>query len=70
MAFVAQLLIAGIQLGLDQETSDFPAPILAMVVVFMVFSISGCAIPGLEDFYKAWLKPAVGSPCISLNRCS
>ncbi len=62
MAFVAQLLIVGIQLGLDQEGSDFPAPILAMVVVFLVFSITGCAITGLEDFYRKRLKRAVSCP--------
>ncbi len=61
MAFIAQLLIAVIQLGLDHETSDFPAPILAMAVVFLFFSISGCALPGLEGFYRKWLKPAVSS---------
>jgi hypothetical protein len=59
IAFLAQLLIAGIQLGLDQEKSDFPAPILAMAAVFLVFAICGCAIPGLEEFYRKRLKPAV-----------
>jgi hypothetical protein len=62
IAFLAQLLIAGIQLGLDHEESDFPAPILAMAGVFLVFATSGCVIPGLEEFYKKRLKPAVSGP--------
>ena len=59
MALVAQLLIAAIQLGLDREKSDFPAPILAMAAVFLVFSACGCAVPGLEDFYRKRLRRAV-----------
>jgi hypothetical protein len=59
MAFIAQLLIAGIQFGLDQEKSDFPAPILAMATVFLLFSISGCVMPGVDDFYRRRLKRPV-----------
>lgn len=59
IASSAQLLIAGIQLGLDQEKSDFPAPILAMAAVFLVFSLLGCVIPELEYFYRKRLKRAV-----------
>jgi hypothetical protein len=67
MAFLSQLLIAGIQLGLDREGSDFPAPILAMAGVFVCFSISGCIIPGVEGFYRRRLKHAVsGSASPSL----
>jgi hypothetical protein len=61
VGFIAQLLIAGIQLGLNQEKSEFPAPILAMVGVFLLFSGTGCALPGLEDFYRKRLKRAVGT---------
>lgn len=59
IAFLAQLLIGGIQLGLDQGKSDFPAPILAMAGMFLVFAIGGCAIPELEQFYKKRLRRAV-----------
>lgn len=66
MAFIAQLLIAGIQFCLDQEKSDFPAPILAMAAVFLLFSISGCVVPGVDDFYKRRLKRAVSTILYSL----
>jgi hypothetical protein len=70
MALVAQLLIAAIQLGLDQENSDFPAPIVAMAAVFLVFSVCGCAVPGLEDFYKKRLRRAVSEmPGLLLRVC-
>lgn len=59
IALLAQLLIAGIQLGLDQESSDFPAPILAMAAVFLAFSVGGVIIPGLEEFYIQRLKRPV-----------
>ena len=59
LAFAAQLLIAGIQLGLDQEGSDFPVPILGMAAVFLLFSATVVAFPGLEDFYRKRLKRAV-----------
>lgn len=59
IALVTQLLIAAIQLGLDQEKSEFPAPILAMAAVFLFFTICGCAIPGLEEFYVKRLRRAV-----------
>ncbi|KAH6624095.1 hypothetical protein B0J18DRAFT_427243 [Chaetomium sp. MPI-SDFR-AT-0129] len=64
IALLAQLLIAGIQFGLNQESSDFPAPILAMAVVFLVFSFGGVVIPGLEEFYAKRLK----RPTELLNR--
>jgi hypothetical protein len=70
MAFIAQLLIAGIQFGLDQEKSDFPAPILAMATVFLLFSISGCLMPGVDDFYKRRLKrPVSGMLDLPLVAC-
>jgi hypothetical protein len=68
IAFLAQLLIAGIQLGLDQERSGFPAPILAMAAVFLVFAICGCTIPGLEEFYRKRLKPAVSGLSPNLGK--
>ncbi|KAL2134658.1 hypothetical protein VTI74DRAFT_11236 [Chaetomium olivicolor] len=58
IAFAAQLLIAGIQHGLNREGVDFPAPILAMATVFLVFSMAGVVLPGVEDFYRKRLKRA------------
>ncbi|KAK4135274.1 hypothetical protein BT67DRAFT_377824 [Trichocladium antarcticum] len=57
-AFVAQLLIAGFQCGLGGGRVDFPASILAMAAVFVIFSVSGCILPGVEDFYCKRLKGA------------
>lgn len=65
LAFAAQLLIAGIQHGLDQEKTDFPAPILAMAAVFLAFSIAGIILPGVEDFYRKRLKRAVSTLSIA-----
>jgi hypothetical protein len=61
IAFVAQLLIAGIQCALGGGKVDFPASILAMAAVFVVFSVSGCILPGVEDFYRKHLKRAVST---------
>jgi hypothetical protein len=61
IALVAQLLIAAIQLGLDQEKSEFPAPILAMAAVFLFFTICGCVAPGLEELYNKRLRRAVST---------
>ena len=59
IALVAQLLIVGIQCALGGESVDFPASILAMAAVFVVFSVSECVLPGVEDFYRKRLKRAV-----------
>lgn len=69
MALLAQVLIAGIQLGLDREGSDFPAPILAMAGVFVLFSSSSWFIPAAEDFYRRRLRRPVSAssfrcPCM------
>lgn len=61
IAFVAQLLIAGFQCGLGGGRVDFPASILAMAAVFVIFSVSGCVLPGVEDFYCKRLKGAVST---------
>lgn len=68
ISLVAQLLIAGIQLGLDAENIDFPASILAMAVVFVIFSVIGAIIPGVENWYWRWLKRPV-SPVVFLVVC-
>lgn len=62
IAFLAQLLIAGIQCALDGEGIDFPASILAMAAVFIAFSVAGCAFPGVDGFYQKRLKRAVSIP--------
>ncbi|KAK3368727.1 hypothetical protein B0H63DRAFT_529093 [Podospora didyma] len=53
---VAQILIAGIQSVLDDNGVDFPPSILAMAGVFLVFSVAGSILPGVEDFYQKWLR--------------
>jgi hypothetical protein len=67
MGLLAQLLIAGIQLGLDKEQSDFPAPIITMTGVFVLFWMAGCIITGVEDFYHKRLKRAVSYPGVTLS---
>lgn len=59
IALLAQLIIAGIQHGLDEEGIDFPASILAMAGVFAMLSVFGWVIPGMEVFYRQRLKRAV-----------
>lgn len=56
---MAQLLIAGIDLMLDNHSVDFPPSILAMVAVFAVLSACGCVMPRLEEFYQKHLSRAV-----------
>ena len=59
IATVAQLLLAGIQYVLDERGVDFPPSIVAMTGIFIVFSVSGYFISGVEDFYRKRLRRAV-----------
>lgn len=59
IASVAQLLLVGIQYVLDERGVDFPPSIVAMTGVFILFSVSGYFISGVEDFYRKRLKRAV-----------
>lgn len=61
IALVAQLLMTGVQYGLNKGGVDFPASILAMAGVFVVFSLAGCIVPGVEQFYRRRLKRAVST---------
>ncbi|GAB1319961.1 hypothetical protein MFIFM68171_10171 [Madurella fahalii] len=56
IAFLAQLLIAGIQCMLHEV--NFPPSILAMAGVFVALSVLGWMITGVEDFYQKRIKPA------------
>ncbi|KAK3953896.1 hypothetical protein QBC32DRAFT_386306 [Pseudoneurospora amorphoporcata] len=58
LVLVAQLLIAGIDLMLDDHGVDFPPSILAMGAVFVVTSAVGCLVPGLERIYQRRLSRA------------
>ncbi|KAK1782620.1 hypothetical protein QBC45DRAFT_367520 [Copromyces sp. CBS 386.78] len=64
LVLVAQLLIAGIDLMLDDHSVDFPPSILAMGAVFVVTSAVGCLVPGLEGIYQRRLS----RPTNLLNR--
>ena len=59
LVLVAQLLIAGIDLMLDDHSVDFPPSILAMGALFVVTSAVGCVVPGLEGIYQRRLSRAV-----------
>lgn len=61
MVFFAQLLIATVQLALNRENADFPATILAMAGLFVVFSISDFFFPGLGRVYTRWLQRPVST---------
>lgn len=68
IAFLAQLLIAGIQYLLHGAV-DFPPSILAMAGVFVALSMAGWVIPGIEEFYQKRIKRAVsaaGQGCLWL----
>jgi len=55
IALVAEFLIAGLSLALDQGKSDFPPSILAMMIVFLAIYLCGLIIPGVENFYRKHL---------------
>ena len=59
IVLIAQLIIAAIDLMLDNHSVDFPPSILAMVAVFVVLSAMGCVVPRLEEFYQNHLSRAV-----------
>jgi hypothetical protein len=68
ICLVAQLLIAGIEDGLDELQCPFPPAILAMLAVFAVMSTLGCAWKELEPFYDKHLRSAVsGNPTCAIN---
>ncbi|KAA8628287.1 hypothetical protein SMACR_08819 [Sordaria macrospora] len=58
LVLVAQLLIAGIDLMLDDHSVDFPPSILAMGALFVVTLAIGCVVPGLEGIYQRRLSRA------------
>ncbi|KAK4223639.1 hypothetical protein QBC38DRAFT_447160 [Podospora fimiseda] len=58
IAFIAQLLLAGIQFVLSDRGVDFPPSVVAMTGIFLVFSVCGYFFPGVEDFYQKRLKRA------------
>lgn len=59
LVLIAQLVIAGIDLMLDDHAVDFPPSILAMVAVFIIVSAMGCVIARLEGWYQSKLSRAV-----------
>lgn len=63
---VAQLLITLIQRLLDETHVDFPSSIVAMAIVFGVFSIAGQLFPSVDAFYQKHLRSPV-SPVASLR---
>lgn len=67
LAFLAQFLIAGIEYLLGDSSVDFPPSILAMALVFMLFSVCGCILPGTEALYRKRLRCAVSS-CVRLAK--
>ncbi|KAK0737233.1 hypothetical protein B0T21DRAFT_286125 [Apiosordaria backusii] len=65
IAFVAQFLMAGIQLVLSVSNKvEFPPSVVAMAAIFGLFCVFGCIFPGTEDFYRNRLK----RPADLLNR--
>jgi hypothetical protein len=59
MALVAQLLTAAFQVALDRDNSDFPAPILAMAAVFLLFWMLEQIVGGVDEWYSKYLESAV-----------
>ena len=53
---VAQLLITLIERLLDQINVDFPSSIVAMALVFGVFSIAAQLFPSVDSFYQQHLR--------------
>ncbi|KAK1833585.1 hypothetical protein QBC39DRAFT_328866 [Podospora conica] len=61
---LAQLLLTLVQRLLDETHVDFPASIVAMAIVFGVFSIAGHFFPSVNTFYQNHLR----CPADLLNR--
>ena len=59
LAAAAQFIIAGIERILEDNSAEFPAPILAMAVVFCLIWISGLLVSGVDEFYERHLRCAV-----------
>lgn len=68
IALVAQLLLAGIHSLLDSSEVDFPPTILAMTGVFVLLSVCGCIMPGVDSFYRKHLQGAVSLLCLAVFR--
>ncbi|KAK3399453.1 hypothetical protein B0T20DRAFT_198917 [Sordaria brevicollis] len=58
LVLLAQLIIAGIDLMLDDHSVDFPPSILAMVSVFVIVSAMGCVVARMEGWYQKYLNKA------------
>lgn len=63
--FLAQFLICGLDIVITSVRKDFPAPIVAMILVFVLMLLLGLVWPGEDGFYERWLKEPVSTLFIS-----
>jgi hypothetical protein len=62
MFFVAQILMMGLEQALSKASLRFPAAIVAMFVVFLIFLQTGYAWLGMVRFYQKHLRGPVSIP--------
>ena len=62
LGLLAQLLMVGLELALEQSAFPFPSSILAMFLLFMFVLALGSIWGGFEDFYVNHLRQPVSFP--------